>query len=210
MRFLSVCQWKVDKAAQMLSKDYEWRKRAKPRGIRAATVAKCGGWEALQRRTAILQMPCMAVRTKEWKPGSFSLLRGRCVEQNDRHIAYRMEQMVRRMPKQHGVWGAVMLLDMKGFPMSLLIPYVRNGVTLCQSHYPCRLGAIVAYNLPSYFSIIWNVAKPWFNEDIRSKIVFAPHRLNSEAEVLDWLDERERKREKPFKLAFTRLAEGGA
>ena len=85
----------------------------------------------------------------------------------------------------------------------------RDGVALCQGHYPCRLGAIVAYNLPGCFPLIWRIVSPWFNQDIRSKIVFPPRHLKNESAVLDWLDERERRREKPFALCFAQIQEFG-
>ena len=209
LRFLIVARWNVARAAEMVQDHLEWRHKAKPRSIRYAAGARDGlrGWKLLDRRTKALEMPCTHVLTSEWAPMSVASLRRRRYEENLRHITYFMEEMVRRMPpKRPGVTGAVMLLDMKGFRMPNL-PYVRAGVMLCQAQYPCRLGAVVAYNLPAYFPLIWRVASPWFNDDIKSKIVFPPRHLKNESAVLDWLDERERRREKPFALAYAQLAE---
>ena len=201
-RFLTVCRWDAKKAATLLHQDFAWRQKAKPRSIRFSNPeAGCNGWTVLKRRTRILQMPCTSVQTSEWEPRTV----GRSVEQNIRHVAFFMEEMIKRMPMTPGVTGAVMLIDMNGFRMPLLVPYVRDGVMLCQKHYPCRLGAIVAYNLPAIFPLIWKVVSPWFNEDIRSKIVFPPRHLTDESAVLDWLDEQERKRAKPFKQTFAEL-----
>jgi len=209
LRFLIVARWDVSKASEMVQQHFKWRHKAKPRSIRYAAGSRDGvrGWKILDRRTKLLEMPCTHVMTAEWEPVSVSLLRSRRYEENLRHITFFMEEMVRKMPtKRPGVTGAVMLLDMGGFRMPNL-PFVRAGVQLCQAQYPCRLGAVVAYNLPAYFPLIWRIASPWFNEDIKSKIVFPPRHLKNETAVLDWLDERERKREKPFALAFMQMQE---
>lgn len=121
-------------------------------------------------------------------------------------MTFFMEEMVRRLPQRRGVDGAVLLLDMHRFRMALLVPYVRDGVVLCQTHYPCLLGAVVGYNLPRYFPLIWRAASPWFNDDIRSKIVFAPRHLRNESAVFDWLDSLEQRGEKPFAATFAKLA----
>ena len=55
------------------------------------------------------------------------------------------------------------------------------------------------------YVIAGKVVSPWFNEDIRSKIVFPPRRLRNASAVLDWLDERERRREKPFAQTYAQL-----
>ena len=72
-----------------------------------------------------------------------------------------------------------------------------------------RLGAVVAYNLPAYFPLVWRIASPWFNEDIKSKIVFPPRHLHDADSVMDWLDEKERKKEKPFALTYRQIEEFG-
>ena len=208
LRFLFVCKWDVGKAADMLRTDFEWRTKTKPRTIKyAGAVIGIRGWRRLERRTPSLQMPCTLVTTSEWKPSTFSKLRWRSVAENSRFITFFMEEMCRCMPSKHGVTGAVMLLNMKGFRMPLLVPYVKDGVSLCQKFYPCRLGAVVAFNLPAYFPLIWRVASPWFNEDIRSKIVFPPRHLRNESAVLAWLDQREGRREKPFAQAYSQVGE---
>ena len=71
------------------------------------------------------------------------------------------------------------------------------------------LGAVVAFNLPAYFPLVWRIASPWFNEDIKSKIVFPPRHLHDADAVMDWLDEKERKREKPFALTYRQIDEFG-
>ena len=98
---------------------------------------------------------------------------------------------------------------MTKFKVSNLIPYVKDGIMLCQKSYPCRLGAVVAYNLPAYFPLVWRIASPWFNEDIKSKIVFPPRHLHDADAVMDWLDEKERKKEKPFALTYRQIEEFG-
>jgi len=207
VRFLHVCRWDVDAAAAMLRADLAWRRTAKPRALRyKGATTGIRGWSVLERSSRQLHMPVTLVTTRAWRPAHTSALRWRSVEENMRHINFFMEEMVRRMPRRpRGVTGAIMMLDMTGFKTSLLVPYVRDGVALCQKHYPCRLGAVVAFNLPSYFPLIWRIVSPWFNDDIRSKIVFPPRHLKDASEVLDWLDERERRRQKPFALQFAQL-----
>ena len=157
-RFLSVCSWNVECAADLLRRDLTWRRKVKPRGIRYSKSSD-NGWVLTDHRTPILKMPVTLVTTAQWQPQRYSVLPWQCVEENKRHINFCMEEMVRKLPKKRGVTGAVMLLDMQGFKLPLLVPYVRDGVVLCQAHYPCRLGAIVAYNLPACFPLIWRVVR---------------------------------------------------
>ena len=117
----------------------------------------------------------MLVTTREVPTKEASALPWVRIEENKKHIHYMVEECIRRLPdKAPGVVGSVILLDMTKFKVSNLIPYVKDGIMLCQKSYPCRLGAVVAYNLPAYFPLVWRIASPWFNEDIKSKIVFPP------------------------------------
>mmetsp|Transcript_715 Transcript_715/g.1984 ORF Transcript_715/g.1984 Transcript_715/m.1984 type:complete len:129 (+) Transcript_715:461-847(+) len=123
-------------------------------------------------------MPVTTVTTSDWHPEEY----GR--KQNVAHVSFFIEEMVRRMPT--GVVGAAMFLDMGGFNVRSLIPYVKDGVDTMQCHYPCRLGAIIAFNLPRYFPAIWRIVKPWLNKDIRSKIKFAPPGVKDHQAALKW------------------------
>ena len=230
-RFLSVCRWKVPKAAALLRADLEWRRGARPRAYQRKKSSKqldrkaaplvlargkltsadgVNGWRVIERRTKQLGMPVMLVTTREFRPKEASALPWVRIEENKKHIHYMVEECIRRLPdKAPGVVGSVILLDMTKFKVSNLIPYVKDGIMLCQKSYPCRLGAVVAYNLPAYFPLVWRIASPWFNEDIKSKIVFPPRHLHDADSVMDWLDEKERKKEKPFALTYRQLEEFG-
>ncbi|KAJ1632311.1 CRAL-TRIO domain-containing protein [Pavlovales sp. CCMP2436] len=164
-RFLRVHDWDVEKAASVLRVDYAWRQQNRPRALRprdAPGAARQGAWRAPRDkwgwpvRTAD-GLPVTTVTTRDWRPNAY----GR--KQNAKHIAFCMEEMVRSMPRGRPQGGAAMLLDMSGFKPGLLYPYVKDGVDTCQRHYPCRLGAIIAFNLPSFFPAIWAIVQPWFN-----------------------------------------------
>ena len=150
LRFLTVCRFDVPNAATMLRADFEWRRSMRPRALKyKGATSGCRGWTVLERRTAILKMPITSVITSDWSPGAVSRVPGRSAQESVKHITFFMEEMNRRMPKKRGVTGAVMLLDMRAFRMKLLVPFVRDGVALCQAHYPCRLGACLLYTSPS-------------------------------------------------------------
>ncbi|KAG8467042.1 hypothetical protein KFE25_000358 [Diacronema lutheri] len=188
-RFMRVYGWSVERAKAVLLEDYAWRKANRPRALRqerdTPAAARQGAWraprDALGRPLRTKDgLPVTTVTTRAWRPHAY----GRA--QNVKHVSFFMEEMVRAMPP--GVEGAAMLLDMGGFKPGLLFPYVKDGVDCCQRHYPCRLGAIIAFNLPPYFPAIWRVVQPWFNADIRSKIAFAPRHVKDHMAALAWYD----------------------
>lgn len=200
-RFLRVRGWNVEKTAPVVLDDYKWRCALRPRALRqerdTPAAARQGAWrqprDAFGRpvRTAD-GLPVTTVSTGAWRPHAY----GRA--QNIKHVAFCMEDMVKKM--EDDVEGAAMLLDMAGFKASLLFPYVKDGVDTCQRHYPCRLGAIVAFNLPPYFPTIWQVVQPWLNADIREKISFAPRAVQNHAQALAWYDSTKARRGATHKL----------
>ena len=150
----------------------------------------------------------MLVTTREFRPKEALRCQVR-IEENKKHIHYMVEEASAGCPTRRPASSArdpARHDQIQGLEPH---PYVKDGIMLCQKSYPCRLGAVVAYNLPAYFPLVWRIASPWFNEDIKSKIVFPPRHLHDADAVMDWLDEKERKKEKPFALTYRQIEEFG-
>ena len=114
-------------------------------------------------------LPITYFRAWMWRPHEASKA------EQERHMAYLMSHLIRRMPR--GVSRICVVFDLHGFD-SWMLSYIHRSVDILRTHYPGRAGAMVFINCPSYFSTVWRVISPWLDEEIKSKVYFAPSEVD--------------------------------
>lgn len=132
-------------------------------------------------RTTAHGLPVTHFRCWNWRPD----LAGDENEM-DLHAAYTMNHLIRRASysRQGGGrgWGGengeavarvCIVFDLRGFE-TWMLPYVHRCVNLLRMHYPGRAGAFVFINSPVVFRGVWGMISPWLDDELRSKVHFAP------------------------------------
>ena len=122
-------------------------------------------------------LPITYFRCWKWKPHLASN------EESEKHLAYHIHHLLRRMPSRNinkntstnGVSRICVIFDMTGFE-TWMLPYIHKCITILRQQYPGRAGAMCFINVPIYFTTVWRVISPWLDDEIRSKVFFAPKR----------------------------------
>ena len=210
-RFLSVFGWDPEKAAPKLKKSLEWRKRVKPGTIRPRHCPKLcrqHAWVALTTTTSGLDssdndvkynnfdiphncppfatwrttrhgLPITYFRCWMWKPDEASSA------ELEKHVAYHVHHLIRRM--RGNVSRMCVIFDMWGFE-SWMLPYIHRAINVLRMHHPGRAGAMCFINVPGYFTAVWKVISPWLDDEIRSKVFFAPKEVDDLEKVMKYLN----------------------
>ena len=132
----------------------------------------------------------------------------------DRHAAYTMHHLIRRTTAATttstamttaavGIGGGrrrrnrgenservdrvCIVFDMRGFE-TWMLPYVRRCVNLLRDHYPGRAGAFCFINAPFVFRGVWKLICPWLDDELRSKVHFAPGDVNDVEGGIEYLN----------------------
>ena len=79
------------------------------------------------------------------------------------------------------------VFDMRGFE-TWMLPYVRRCVNLLRDHYPGRAGAFCFINAPFVFRGVWKLICPWLDDELRSKVHFAPGDVNDVEGGIEYLN----------------------
>lgn len=215
-RFLLVNDWNPIKAEPSIKQSMKWRKRVKPGNIRprhCGNLCRQYAWLALTTgpgsklreeedindstnnnlpldppyycpplqswRTTRHGLPITYFRCWMWKPNEASS------EESERHLAYHIHHLIRRMPRN--VSRITVVFDMEGFE-TWMLPYIHRCVNILRLHYPGRAGAMCFINCPSYFTAVWKVISPWLDDEIRSKVFFAPKTVNDIEKAIMYLN----------------------
>ena len=141
-----------------------------------------------QWRTTRQGMPITLLEVRKWYPEKYS---GR--KERVRHVAYHLEHYIRRMPQRPGgrrVQRVCIVFDLRDFRPSTL-PYVRECVEVLRKYYPCRLGAALLINVPSYFYPVWKIISPWLDDEILTKTFFLPSSITDTEAALKWVETKQ-------------------
>lgn len=90
-----------------------------------------------------------------------------------RHYAICCEYMWRNIePSEDG--KSIYVIDLDGIGIrdfaGEVVDFVKRASSFTGAHYPERSGAIYIINVPSWFSVIWNVVKPMVDDVTKKKI----------------------------------------
>ena len=125
-------------------------------------------------RTTKHGLPITYFRCWKWKPHLAT------ADESEKHLAYHIHHLIRRMPRSRGrrssataVSRICVIFDMRGFE-SWMLPYIHKCINILRLQYPGRAGAMCFINCPGYFTAVWRVISPWLDDEIRSKVFFAP------------------------------------
>ena len=131
-------------------------------------------------RTTAHGLPVTHFRCWNWRPD----LAGDANEM-DLHAAYTMNHLIRRASQSRcrgrsgggrggdAVARVCIVFDLRGFE-TWMLPYIHRCVNLLREHYPGRAGAFVFINSPVVFRGVWGLISPWLDDELRSKVHFAP------------------------------------
>ena len=139
-------------------------------------------------------------RCRNWRPDLAPRI------EMDRHAAYTMHHLVRRTvsssattttssPRGGGNGGGgrrvvargCIVFDLRGFE-TWMLPYVRRCVNLLREHYPGRAGAFCFINSPVVFRGVWKLIGPWLDDELRSKVHFAPGDVDDVEKGIEYLN----------------------
>lgn len=79
------------------------------------------------------------------------------------------------------------MFDLRGFE-TWMLPYVHRCVNLLREHYPGRAGAFCFINSPVVFRGVWKLIGPWLDDELRSKVHFAPGDVDDVEKGIEYLD----------------------
>lgn len=217
-RFLAVADWDPAQAAPKLQQSFKWRKRIRPGTLRPRHFPKLcrqQAWVALlagekiaaedvpeeeasadARARAPLEPPHHCPPLRSWRTTRHGLpvTYFRCWKWRpdkassadlERHLAYHMHHLIRRTPRN--VSRICIVFDMRGF-QSWMLQYIHQAVKVLRNHYPGRAGAMCFINAPGYFYTVWKIISPWLDDEIRSKVFFAPKEVNDVEKTIKYLN----------------------
>lgn len=139
-------------------------------------------------RTTKHGLPITYFRCWKWKPHLATS------DESEKHLAYHIHHLIRRMPSSSSRVGSnnvvsriCVIFDLRGFE-TWMLPYVHKCINILRQQYPGRAGAMCFINVPIYFSTVWRVISPWLDDEIRSKVFFAPSSVNDVELAIGYLN----------------------
>jgi hypothetical protein len=141
-------------------------------------------------RTTKHGLPITYFRCWKWKPHLATS------EESEKHLAYHIHHLIRRMPSSSSsldggnknvVSRICVIFDMRGFE-TWMLPYIHKCINILRLQYPGRAGAMCFINVPIYFTTVWKIISPWLDDEIRSKVFFAPNSVNDVEMAIGYLN----------------------
>ena len=132
-------------------------------------------------RTTKHGFPITYFRCWKWKPEEASS------EESEKHLAYHIHHSIRRIPNNKNVSRICVIFDMRGFE-AYMLPYIHKCINILRCQYPGRAGAMCFINVPIYFTTVWKIISPWLDDEIRSKVFFAPRGVDDVEKTIRYLN----------------------
>ncbi|XP_049850493.1 phosphatidylinositol transfer protein 3-like [Schistocerca gregaria] len=166
-RYLRARSYDIDKAAVMLHESLVWREDVRPESISAREI------EVHLKRGANFFLGY----DKRKRPIMISKVHldiDEHLELKTKVVLYQIERCIRMMRKTK-VSNLTWLVDLKHFPAHLMSPshtqLAISIVKLLSSHYPERLGTMIAINAPAIFNVFWKVISRFVDRNTAQKII---------------------------------------
>ena len=90
-----------------------------------------------------------------------------------------------------GVSQTCVILDLSGVRLSMLDgkarEFIKIAAKISSDNYPEILGQMFVVNVPSFFSVMWSIIKPWVPPETKKKIVVLSHK-STKTELLKHID----------------------
>lgn len=171
VRHLRARGWSFTRALKMLQGTLQWRLDFKPHAITWGMV------EEEARREKTFMSP---YSDKQGRPVFVMRVRNNShpqdIEEERRQLnflIYNLE-LASRLADDQQVGKMTWLIDFVGSSVHSH-PTMKMSIevmVLLQNHYPERLGCVVCYKAPSFFSLIWRCASPFLDPVTRHKVDF--------------------------------------
>jgi len=176
LRFLRARDRNPQKAAAMLQKDIEWRKRVRPAQVTAADIPKGlgTGWARFIGVTPDHGYCVLLISVANWNPHLFSH------DEWEKYVGYIMEHATAAGPRIICLW------DFRGYRAwhAAHLTKTRIMIQTFMNHYPERLEAVVALRAPAIFSTLWVAIKALLDPVTAQKVRFAPKEAGELAFIL--------------------------
>ncbi|KAL7527444.1 hypothetical protein ACHAWF_002182 [Thalassiosira exigua] len=138
-------------------------------------------------RTTKHGFPITYFRCWKWKPELASS------EESEKHLAYHIHHSLRRIPNhKNNVSRICVIFDMRGFE-TYKLPYIHKCINILRCQYPARAGAMCFINAPMVFTTVWKIISPWLDDEIRSKVFFAPREVDDVEKSIGYLNKKKLK-----------------
>jgi hypothetical protein len=165
-RFLKARSFNVEAAADMLAKNFQWRREFQPHTLTFEEVVP----EVVKRRVFFLNNDKLGRPIMYLYPGNHDK-NNRDSDVFIKMICYMMETVVKKM--RPGVYQFSVIADLSNLGRANLdIDLLKRVAQILQSYYPERLALCVCINIPFFLKVAWQAIKPLLEERVIKKIEF--------------------------------------
>mmetsp|Transcript_6430 Transcript_6430/g.19470 ORF Transcript_6430/g.19470 Transcript_6430/m.19470 type:complete len:266 (+) Transcript_6430:62-859(+) len=168
-RFLRARNHNVNKAYKMLSNTIKWRKERCPEDV-ICTACRQNPRSHSLRAIGVDRIG---------RPVFYSCFHvdNRNADDNIAHLTHLLEHVfeLECVTEQNYVW----VMDFEGFCAADLHPgFAIQAMKMFQSHYPERMGKVLAYSAPKSFSKLYRILNPFIDANTKKKVAFIDHQMN--------------------------------
>lgn len=108
------------------------------------------------------------------------------------YAEYLFKHLLPEQSKKHGrrIERCSMIFDMEGIGLKHLwkpaVDLLTELLSIMENHYPETLGTCYAVNAPKLFPVMWNIAKPFLEEETKKKIKILGKKYKEQ--ILEYID----------------------